>query len=208
MPRRSCFLRLRRRRSRRGNMLERFQGDRRRGEQGHAWPEEYSVPRYILSASYSTMFELYGRTRRRSSRRNTRGQYLIILGLFSGAGGRFRPLSPWIFAARKCYRSSIVYQLLQSIGHSTMGARRKLVAPHLNSLNRSARWRAARSPPTAAVCIRPPRPPMPAPMRDDWSRLNCAILENNVQRLHGPCPDPGQCGLARGPAGALRCKKA
>ena len=71
-------------------------------------------------------------------RKNILAQHPVILGLFSGAGGRFilyRPGMPPLEAPRV----PIVYQLLKSVGHSTM-ALAEVVVPYLNSPN-DLTWR-------------------------------------------------------------------
>ena len=64
------------------------------------------------------MFELYGDAAG-NLQRNLLSKHPVILGLFSGAGGRFilyRPNMPPLEAPQV----PIVYQLLKSVGHSTM----------------------------------------------------------------------------------------
>ena len=64
------------------------------------------------------MFDLYGDAAK-VFQKNILSQHPVILGLFSGAGGRFilyRPGQPPLDAPSV----PIVYQLLKSIGHSTM----------------------------------------------------------------------------------------
>jgi hypothetical protein len=66
----------------------------------------------------TTMFELYGNAAQ-VFRKNILSEYPVILGLFSGAGGRFilyRPGMPPLDAPQV----PLVYQLLKSVGHSTM----------------------------------------------------------------------------------------
>ncbi len=77
------------------------------------------------------MFELYGDAGRVIGQ-NIRAQHPIILGLFSGAGGRlilYRPGQPPLDAPSV----PPVYQLLKSIGHSTM-AIAVAVGPALDKL--------------------------------------------------------------------------
>jgi hypothetical protein len=62
----------------------------------------------------------------------------VILGLFSGAGGRFilyRPGQPPLDAPQV----PIDYQLMKSVGHSTM-ALGEIVVPYINSPNDKS-WR-------------------------------------------------------------------
>jgi hypothetical protein len=80
----------------------------------------------------------------------------VILGLFSGAGGRFilyRPGQPPLDAPQV----PIDYQLMKSVGHSTM-ALGQIVAPYINSPNDKS-WR---------------------PLRNDWKPNSRAILQNNI----------------------------
>ena len=76
------------------------------------------------------MFELYGDAAR-VFKRNILSKHPVILGLFSGAGGRFilyRPGQPPLDAPSV----PVVYQLLKSIGHSTM-ALTQVVGPYLDN---------------------------------------------------------------------------
>jgi hypothetical protein len=91
----------------------------------------------VLSLN-SAMFDLYG-TAGDIFRHNILAQHPVILGLFSSAGGRFilyRPGQPPLEAPPV----PVVYQLMKSVGHSTM-ALSEVVAPYLdNAANQS--WRA------------------------------------------------------------------
>src|SRR6478672_1420179 len=84
-----------------------------------------------------TMFELYGDAAQ-IFQRNFLGSHPVILGLFTGAGGRFilyRPGQPPLEAPSV----PIVYQLMKSVGHSTM-ALGEVVIPYLNNPDNLA-WR-------------------------------------------------------------------
>jgi len=121
------------------------------------------------------MFELYGDAAK-VFKKNILAQHPIILGLFSGAGGRFilyRPGMPPLEAPPV----PIVYQLLKSVGHSTM-ALTQVVGPYLdNPANQS--WRgsmlAYRSRMQSALegldatAVQP-----------DWRDNNRIILQNNI----------------------------
>ncbi len=83
----------------------------------------------------------------------------VILGLFSGAGGRFILYRPGA-APLEAPPVPVVYQLLKSVGHSTM-ALSEVVAPYIdnpaNQLVRtfcSACWRSFSAPTqsTTGVC--------------------------------------------------------
>jgi len=78
----------------------------------------------------ATMFELYGDAGR-IFQKNILAQHPVILGLFSGAGGRFTLYRPGQ-APLEAPPVPITYQLLKSIGHSTM-ALAEVVIPYLNS---------------------------------------------------------------------------
>ena len=76
------------------------------------------------------MFDLYGDAAR-VFKKNILAQHPVILGLFSGAGGRFilyRPGQPPLDAPPV----PLVYQLLKSIAHSTM-ALTQVVGPYLDN---------------------------------------------------------------------------
>jgi hypothetical protein len=78
----------------------------------------------------TTMFELYGDAGQ-VFKKNILAQHPLILGLFSGAGGRFILYRPGM-AAIDAPPVPIVYQLLKSVGHSTM-ALAEVLLPYLNS---------------------------------------------------------------------------
>ena len=121
------------------------------------------------------MFELYGDAGQ-IFKRNLLSKHPVILALFSGAGGRFilyRPGQEPLEAASV----PIVYQLLKSIGHSTM-ALSQVVAPYLDNLTDQS-WRS----PMLAYRSRMKSAldgldvtPMPAEWRDN----NRILLENNL----------------------------
>ena len=123
----------------------------------------------------TTMFELYGNAAQ-VFRKNILAEHPVILGLFSGAGGRFilyRPGMPPLDAPQV----PLVYQLLKSVGHSTM-ALAEVVTPYLNSPN-DLTWRA----PVAAYRSRMQSALDgidAAPMREDWKPTSRSILENNI----------------------------
>jgi hypothetical protein len=121
------------------------------------------------------MFELYGDAAK-VFQKNILSQHPVILGLFSGAGGRFtlyRPGQP----ALEAPSVPIVYQLLKSVGHSTM-ALAEVVGPYLNNPDDQS-WRgsllAYRSRMKSALDGLDATP-MPAEWRDN----NRRILTNNL----------------------------
>lgn len=121
------------------------------------------------------MFELYGDAAK-VFRKNILSQHPVILGLFSGAGGRFILYRPGM-APLEAPQVPIAYQLMKSVGHSTM-ALTQVVGPYLdNPANQS--WRAPmlayRSRMQSALegldaTAMPP----------DWRDNNRIILQNNI----------------------------
>jgi hypothetical protein len=121
------------------------------------------------------MFELYGDAAR-VFKRNILAKHPVILGLFSGAGGRFILYRPGM-APLEAPQVPIVYQLLKSTGHSTM-ALTQVVGPYLdNPANQS--WRgpmlAYRSRMKAAL-----EGLDATPMQADWRETVRTILKNNL----------------------------
>jgi hypothetical protein len=116
-----------------------------------------------ILALNATMFELYANAAQ-IFKKNILAQHPVILGLFSGAGGRFilyRPGQPPVEAPSV----PIVYQLLKSVSHSAL-ALSEVVVPYLDSPNDST-WRSA----LAAYRSRMQYALdglEAAPMRDDW----------------------------------------
>ena len=83
------------------------------------------------------MFELYGDASK-IFQSNILSQHPVILGLFSGAGGSFTLYRPGQ-APLEAPQVPVVYQLLKSVGHSTM-ALAEVVGPYLNNPDDQA-WR-------------------------------------------------------------------
>src|ERR1700741_2742308 len=86
-----------------------------------------------------SMFELYGDAAQ-IFQRNFLGSHPVILGLFTGAGGRFilyRPGQPPLEAPSV----PIQYQLMKSVGHSTMALSEVVMAFLDNASDTS--WRGA-----------------------------------------------------------------
>jgi len=75
-----------------------------------------------LLALNRSMFQLYDETGK-LLQRNILAQHPVILGLFSGAGGRFILYRPGM-APLEAPPVPMVYQLLKSVGHSTIGSER------------------------------------------------------------------------------------
>src|SRR5215470_12026726 len=85
----------------------------------------------------SMMFELYDDAAR-VFQGNILKNHPVILGLFTGAGGRFILYRPGM-APLEAPSVPIVYQLLKSVGHSTM-ALTEIVTPYLDNPDNQS-WR-------------------------------------------------------------------
>jgi hypothetical protein len=121
------------------------------------------------------MFELYGDAAK-IFQANILNGHPVILGLFSGAGGRFVLYRPGL-APLEAPGVPVVYQLLKSVGHSTM-ALAEVVGPYLdNPANQS--WRgsmlAYRSRMQSALDGLDA-----TPMAAEWRDNNRTILQNNI----------------------------
>ena len=121
------------------------------------------------------MFELYGDAAN-IFQKNFLSNHPVILGLFSGAGGRmilYRPGMPPLEAPQ----APMVYQLMKSVGHSTM-ALAEVVGPYLNNPTDKS-WRgsmlAYRSRMQSALDGLDA-----TPMQPDWRPNNRTILQNNI----------------------------
>jgi hypothetical protein len=121
------------------------------------------------------MFELYGDAAN-IFQKNFLSNHPVILGLFSGAGGRlvlYRPGMPPLDAPQV----PMVYQLMKSVGHSTM-ALAEVVGPYLNNPADKS-WRgsmlAYRSRMQSALDGLDA-----TPMQPDWRPNNRTILQNNI----------------------------
>ena len=78
----------------------------------------------------TSMFELYDNAAK-IYEKNILSKHPVILGLFSGAGGRFILYRPGV-APLEAPSVPIVYQLLKSVDHSTM-ALAQVVGPYLDN---------------------------------------------------------------------------
>ena len=128
-----------------------------------------------LLALNAAMFDLYA-TAGATFQRNILAQHPVILGLFSGSGGRFilyRPGRPPLEAPP----APQVYQLMKSTGHSTM-ALTQVVEPYLENPSNPA-WRASliayRSRMQSALDTLDA-----AEMPANWRSTTRMILQNNV----------------------------
>ena len=142
---------------------------------GHTTSSPADVATQNVLALNTAMFDLYGDAAK-IFQKNILAQHPIILGLFSGAGGRFilyRPGQPPLEAPPV----PIVYQLLKSVGHSTM-ALAEVVGPYLDNPSDQS-WRGAmlayRSRMQSALDGLDA-----TPMPQDWKANNKTILANNI----------------------------
>jgi hypothetical protein len=128
-----------------------------------------------LLALNTMMFELYGNAAR-VFQQNILAKHPVILGLFSGAGGRFILYRPGM-APIEAPQVSINYQLLKSVGHSTM-ALTQIVGPYIdNPANQS--WRGAML--TYRTRMQAALDTLNASaMQTDWRDNNRIILQNNI----------------------------
>jgi hypothetical protein len=123
----------------------------------------------------TTMFELYGDAGQ-VFKKNILAQHPLILGLFSGAGGRFILYRPGMEPIN-APSVPIVYQLLKSVGHSTM-ALAEVVVPYLNSPN-DLTWRGSLA--AYRNRMQSALDGLDATaMQDDWRPNNRSILQNNI----------------------------
>jgi len=133
----------------------------------------------------SSMFELYDNSLH-IFEHNILAKHPVILGLFSGAGGRFILYRPGM-APLEAPSVPIVYQLLKSIGHSTM-ALSEVVLPYLDNPDNHA-WRgpllAYRSRMQSALDSLDA-----TEMQEDWRGNNRAILQNNIAFMDA-CAEKG-----------------
>lgn len=128
-----------------------------------------------LLALNAAMFDLYD-TAAQTFTKNILANHPVILALFSGAGGNFTLYQPGK-APVSAPPVPIVYQILKSVGHSTM-ALAEVVSPYLSSANDQG-WvgpaLAYRSRlQTALDGIDA------ASMPEDWRANNKTILTNNI----------------------------
>jgi hypothetical protein len=121
------------------------------------------------------MFELYGDAAK-IFQKNVLSKHPVILGLFSGAGGRMILYRPGM-APMDAPQVPIVYQLLKSVGHSTM-ALAQVVGPYIDNPDDKS-WRgsmlAYRSRMQSALDGLDA-----TPMEPGWRDNNRTILQNNL----------------------------
>ena len=113
---------------------------------------------------------------RKIFQKNILSKHPVILGLFSGAGGRMILYRPGM-APIDAPQVPIVYQLLKSVGHSTM-ALAQVVGPYIDNADDKS-WRgsmlAYRSRMQSALDGLDA-----TPMEADWRDNNRTILQNNI----------------------------
>jgi hypothetical protein len=128
-----------------------------------------------LLALNSAMFDLYDNAAR-IFQKNLLSKHPVILALFSGAGGRMILYRPGM-APAEAPQVPIVYQLLKSVGHSTM-ALAEVVGPYVDNADDKS-WRGAmmayRAKMQAALDGLDQ-----APMQSGWRDNNRTILQNNI----------------------------
>jgi hypothetical protein len=123
----------------------------------------------------TTMFELYGDAGQ-IFRKNIMAEHPVILGLFTGAGGQFILYRPGM-APLEAPSVPIVYQLLKSVGHSTM-ALAEVVVPYLDSPN-DLTWRGSLA--AYRNRMQSALDGLDATaMQADWRPNSRSILQNNI----------------------------
>ncbi len=122
-----------------------------------------------------SMFELYGDAAQ-IFQRNFLSSHPVILGLFSGAGGRFILYRPGQ-APLEAPSVPIQYQLMKSVGHSTM-ALGEIVVPYINSPDDHS-WRGSMASYRAQMQAALDGIDATA-LQDDWKPNSRAILQNNI----------------------------
>src|SRR5438105_8617593 len=137
----------------------------------------------------SMMFELYDDAAS-VFKANLLSKHPVILGLFSGAGGRFILYRPGM-APLEAPSVPIVYQLMKSVGHSVM-ALSEVVTPYLyNTENQS--WRgpllAYRSQMQTALDTL-----VATDLQADWRATSRTLLQNNIAFMDA-CAENGAVSL-------------
>jgi hypothetical protein len=123
----------------------------------------------------TTMFELYGDAAQ-IFKRNILSKHPIILGLFSGAGGRFILYRPGM-APLEAPSVPIDYQLMKSVGHSTM-ALGEIVVPYLASPDDHS-WRGSMA--SYRQRMQAALDGLDATtLQNDWKPNSRTILQNNI----------------------------
>jgi hypothetical protein len=128
-----------------------------------------------VQALNSAMFDLYDNAAR-IFQKNLLSKHPVILALFSGAGGRMILYRPGM-APTEAPQVPIVYQLLKSVGHSTM-ALAEVVGPYVDNADDKS-WRGAMLAYRAKMQAALDRLDQ-TPMQSDWRDNNRTILQNNI----------------------------
>ena len=121
------------------------------------------------------MFQLYGDAAK-IFRANILAKHPVILGMFSGAGGRFILYQPGK-APIEAPAMPVVYQLLKSVSHSTM-ALAQVVAPYINNPDNKS-WRGSMSAYRSRMQSALDGLDL-TPMQADWRANNRTILQKNI----------------------------
>jgi hypothetical protein len=142
---------------------------------GPAPSTAYTATNNVLALN-TRMFELYGDAAK-IIKRNVLNKHPVILGLFSGAGGRFILYRPGQ-APLEAPQVPVVYQLLKSIGHSTMAVSQVVAGPYMDNPTGQS-WRNAMQ--TYRSQMKSALDGLDAtPMPPEWRDTNRAILQNNI----------------------------
>ena len=133
-----------------------------------------TATRNVLALN-TAMFGLYDAAGR-VFQKNILAQHPVILGLFSGTGGRFILYRPGM-APLEAPSVPIVYQLMKSVGHSVM-ALSEAVTPYLDNPENQS-WRgpllAYRSQMQTALDTLDT-----TDMQADWRATSRTLLQNNI----------------------------
>lgn len=142
---------------------------------GATVPTAAAAARQNVLALNTGMFELYGEAGK-LVQGSILAQHPVILGLFSGAGGRFilyRPGKPPLEGASV----PEVYQLLKSVGHSVM-ALGVVVGPHIGKADDQS-WRPSLE--SYRVRLKAALESLDATsMPAEWRANNHTLIENNI----------------------------
>ena len=152
---------------------------------GRTTSDAAATARKDVLALNTMMFQLYD-TSGAIFRRNLMAKHPIILGLFSGAGGRFILYRPGM-QPLEAPPVPITYQLMKSVGHSTM-ALSEVVMPYLENPGDTS-WRgsllAYRSEMQWAL-----NGLKSADVLGDWQENSKLILQNNIDFMDD-CAEKG-----------------
>ena len=140
-----------------------------------AGPSPGETARQNVLALNAAMFGLYGNSGKVFGR-NILAQHPVILGLFTGEGGRFILYRPGN-ATLEAPSVPVVYQLLKSVGHSTMVVP-VLAGPYIDKPEDQS-WRAPMAGFRAALQAALDGLDR-TEMREDWRSTNREILARNI----------------------------